>query len=46
MMAKCRQCGALQFGIFTKLIHQQRDKLRGAEIKEFTCQNITRQISM
>jgi hypothetical protein len=36
MTEKNRHCGALQFGIFTKLIHQQRDKIRDVEFKECT----------
>ena len=36
MMEKNRACGALQCGIFTKLIHQQHDKIRDGEFKECT----------
>jgi len=46
MIRKYRQCGALQFGIFTKLIHQHRDIIRDGEINEVYAQNITTQISL
>jgi len=36
MIGKGRQYGALQCGIFTKLIHKQRDKITDGEFKECT----------
>ena len=36
MMGKDRLCGALQCGIFTKLIHKQRHKITVGEFKECT----------
>jgi len=37
MMEKNRHCGSLQCGIFTKLIHQEQDKIGDGEFKECTC---------
>ena len=36
MMEKYRLYGTLRYGIITKLIHKQRDRIRDAKIKECT----------
>jgi len=36
MTGKNIHCGYLQCGIFSKLIHQQHDKIRDGEFKECT----------
>jgi hypothetical protein len=33
-MGKDRLCGALQFGIFTKVIHKQCEEIRDGDSKE------------
>ena len=43
MMGKYRQFEALRCGIFTKLLHQQSDKIRDGEFKECTCKILLHQ---